>query len=72
MLPLHATQTPLYQSTVCQKLPADLQAKVDSFHEFIEKQATEHNVLPDHIINFDEVCSWYLILCNKFLNKSDL
>ena len=39
----------------CQKLPADFQAKVDSFREFIEKQVTEHNVSPDHIINMDEV-----------------
>ena len=52
MLLVHATQLPLYQ-----KLPADLQAKVDSFREFIEKQGTEHNVSPDHIINMDEVCS---------------
>ena len=43
------------QTPVCQKLPADFQAKVDSFREFIEKQVTEHNVLPDHIINMDEV-----------------
>ena len=55
VLPRHATQPPLYQSTVCQKLPADFQAEVDSFREFIEKQVTEHNVSPDHIINMDEV-----------------
>ena len=50
------TQPPLYQSTdtVCQKLPADFQVKVDSVREFIEKQVTEHNELPDHIINMDE------------------
>ena len=57
---------------VCQKLPADFQAKVDSFSEFIEKQVTEHNVSPDHIINMDEVCSWSWILWNEFLNKCNL
>ena len=45
------------RTAVCQKLPADLQAEVDSFREFIEKQVTEHNVSPDHIINMDEVPS---------------
>ena len=43
------------RTTVCQKLPADFQAKVDSFREFGEKQVTEHNMPPDHIINMDEV-----------------
>ena len=43
-------------------MPADFQAKVDSFHEFIENQVTEHNMSPDHIINMDEVCSWSWIL----------
>jgi len=33
------------------------QSTVDSFREFIEKQVTEHNVSPVHIINMDEVCS---------------
>jgi len=51
-------QPPLYQSTdnatVC-RLPADFQAEVDSFREFIEKQVTEHNESPDHMINMDEV-----------------
>ena len=35
------------RTAVCQKLPADFQAKVDGFCEFIEKQVTEHNVSPD-------------------------
>lgn len=43
------------RTTVSQKLPADFQAKIDSFHEFVDKQVTEHNVTPDHIINMDEV-----------------
>lgn len=40
---------------VSQKLPADFQAKIDSFHEFVEKQVTEHNMIPYYIINMDEV-----------------
>lgn len=43
------------RTMLCQKLPTDFQAKVDSFREFIDKQATEHNVTPDHLINMDEV-----------------
>lgn len=43
------------RTTVSQKLPADFQAKIDSFREFVEKQVTEHNVTPDHIINMDEL-----------------
>ncbi len=43
------------RTTVSQKLPAHFQAKIDSFREFVEKQVTEHNVTPDHIINMDEV-----------------
>lgn len=43
------------RTTLCQKLPADFQAKVDSFREFVKKQVTEYNVSPDHIINMDEV-----------------
>lgn len=45
-------------TTMCEKLPANFQAKVDSFCEFIEKHVTEHNLTPDHninIINMDEV-----------------
>lgn len=43
------------RTTLCQKLPADFQAKVDSFREFVEKQVTEYNVSLDNIINMDEV-----------------
>ena len=43
------------RTAVSQKLPADFQAKVESFREFTEKQVTERNVSPDHIINMDEV-----------------
>lgn len=43
------------RTTMCQKQPADFQAKVDSFCEFIQKHVSEHNVTPDHIINMDEV-----------------
>uniref|UniRef100_A0AAR2J5P4 HTH CENPB-type domain-containing protein n=1 Tax=Pygocentrus nattereri TaxID=42514 RepID=A0AAR2J5P4_PYGNA len=43
------------RTTMSQKLPADFQAKVDSFREFVEKHVTEHNMTPDHIINMDEV-----------------
>uniref|UniRef100_A0AAR2LC38 HTH CENPB-type domain-containing protein n=1 Tax=Pygocentrus nattereri TaxID=42514 RepID=A0AAR2LC38_PYGNA len=43
------------RTTMSQKLPADVQAKVDSFREFVEKHVTEHNVTLDHIINMDEV-----------------
>ena len=32
------------RTSMSQKLPADFQAKIDSFREFIEKQVTEHNV----------------------------
>ena len=49
------------RTTVYQKLPADFQAKVDSFREFIEKQVTEHNSSTDYIINMDEVCSWSFV-----------
>ncbi|KAJ0023466.1 hypothetical protein NQD34_003365 [Periophthalmus magnuspinnatus] len=43
------------RTTMSQNLPVDFQAKVNSFREFFEKQVTEHNVTPDHIINMDEV-----------------
>ena len=57
VLPLHATQPPLYQSTDSgvSETASRLQAKVDSFCEFIEKQVNEHDVSPDHFINMDEV-----------------
>ena len=42
------------RTTLCQKLSADFQAKVDSFSEFVEKQVTEHTS-SDHIINMDKV-----------------
>lgn len=40
---------------MCQKLPLDFQAKIDSFRAFVEKEVTTQNVLSDHIINMDEV-----------------
>lgn len=47
-------QPPLFQGTVCQKLPADFRAKVGSFGKLIEKQPTQHKGSPHHIINMDE------------------
>lgn len=41
--------------TTCQKLSSDFQAKVDSFHAFIKKEVTAHNVMPDHMSNKDVV-----------------
>ena len=57
MLPLHATQPPLYQSSDSgvSQTASRLQAKVDRFLEFIEKQVTEPNMSPDHFINLDEI-----------------
>ncbi|KAK7890944.1 hypothetical protein WMY93_022907 [Mugilogobius chulae] len=43
------------RTTMSQKVPADFQAIVDSFREFVEKQVNEHNITPDHIINMDKV-----------------
>lgn len=40
---------------MCQKLPAEFQAKADSSHEFVGKYVTEQNLTLDHIINIDEV-----------------
>lgn len=43
------------RTMMCEKLPADFQAKADSFREYVRKYVTEHNLTPDHIINMDEV-----------------
>lgn len=43
------------QTSMCQKLPPDFQAKVDSFHcSRYKKEVTVHSVLPDHVRNMDE------------------
>lgn len=57
VFPLHATNhlSIRARTTVCQKQPADFQAQVDSFREFVEKQVIEHNVTLVHITNMDEV-----------------
>jgi len=62
VLPLHATQQSLYQSTdnnvseTAGRLPSQgRQFPVSPVSEFTEKQVTENNVSPDHIINMDMV-----------------
>lgn len=40
------------RTTMSQKLPADFQAKVERFREFIEKHVSEHNETPDHIFTW--------------------
>uniref|UniRef100_A0A3P8W7B6 HTH CENPB-type domain-containing protein n=2 Tax=Cynoglossus semilaevis TaxID=244447 RepID=A0A3P8W7B6_CYNSE len=42
-------------TTMFQNLPPDFQVQFDSFRVFVKEQVTAHHVLPDHIINMDEV-----------------
>ncbi|KAJ0000467.1 hypothetical protein NQD34_012309 [Periophthalmus magnuspinnatus] len=46
-------RTTMYKMS--QKVSTEFQDKLHTFHEFLEKQVTEHNVTPDHIINMGEV-----------------
>ena len=69
VLSLHATQPIRARTTVCQKLPPNFQAQIDSFRAFIEKQVNTHNVLPDHIVNMDEVPLTFDIPMNRSVEE---
>ena len=57
------------RTTVCQKLPPNFQAQIDSFRAFIEEQVNTHNVLPDHIVNMDEVPLTFDIPMNRSVEE---
>lgn len=57
------------RTTMAQKLPPDFMAKINDFHEFVEKIVEQHSITPDHIINMDETPLSFDIPTTRTVNQ---
>ena len=57
------------KTSLSQKLPADLETKLGSFQEFVQRQRIEHDFALNMIGNMDEIPVYFDIITNKMIDK---